>query len=156
MPDATLADRPPPTDKASAQTRTFGVDRQDVGAIDDWIGQIGQQWGVGERIIFRARLCVAELAGNVIEHGIPARARRSDDDHMIVSLRRCGDGMEIEFLDSRAPFDPIQQAVVAPVGTIESAPAGGRGLALIRAYAGDLAYRHDGTYNRVTFKMTAH
>ncbi len=87
---------------AAAEIRTFGVSTQDVTAIDNWIEQVAASWNASERAAFKARLCIAELAANVLEHGGP----KSDRDHIVVMLSRAGDGIEIEFLDSLKPFDP--------------------------------------------------
>src|SRR5262245_58103904 len=84
------------------ETRQFGMSGSEVAAIDSWLETVGTRWGASERAIFGARLCVAELAANALEHG---RAR-ADADHIVVTLRRLGGGIDVEFLDSRAPFDP--------------------------------------------------
>jgi anti-sigma regulatory factor (Ser/Thr protein kinase) len=133
----------------TAETRTFLVDREDIGKIDDWIVTVGQGWGDDQRTIFGARLCVAELAANVLEHGIA----KSDRDHMIVTLTRCSDHIGIEFLDSCARFDPTGWAIPERSDSLESVAVTGRGLMLIRAYAKEFAYRSDGTYNRVTLRI---
>src|SRR5262245_53871224 len=130
------------------ETRMFGVSRDDVAAIDDWLEQIGARWAISERTMFGARLCIAELAANTLEHGVAI----SDDDHFIVTVRRRAFGIELEFLDSRAPFDPTTRPAKLREETLESAAAGGRGLLLIHSYADTLTYSHDGTYNRI--KMT--
>jgi len=129
--------------RKDTETRSFGMSASDVAAIDDWLEKIGARWGASERAIFGVRLCVAELAANAIEHGVPGTGA----DHMVVTVRRLGSGIEVEFLDSRAPFDPTGD-VPAPAAQSTESP-GGRGLTLLRAYAGGLTYSHDGTYNRV-------
>jgi anti-sigma regulatory factor (Ser/Thr protein kinase) len=135
------------------ETRTFAAGRGDIGAIDEWIEGVGRRWDASARTRFRARICVAELAANVIEHGVA----RSDNDHIIVTLSRSGDGIAIEFMDAREPFDPTLTPVAAQgalePASIESAAIGGRGLGLVRAYAKDVSYRRDGRYNRVTLKI---
>jgi anti-sigma regulatory factor (Ser/Thr protein kinase) len=68
-------------------------------------------------------------------------------------LAQSSDGIGIEFMDSREPFDPTRVAIEAPADSIEAADIGGRGLMLLRAYGKDIAYRHDGTYNRVLLKI---
>jgi anti-sigma regulatory factor (Ser/Thr protein kinase) len=130
---------------ATAETRTFGIGTQDVTAIDSWIEQVAARWSANERSVFRARLCVAELAANVLEHGNP-----SPDDRIVVTLCNVGDGVEIEFLDTLKPFDPTKDvASVKP----QPSEAGGLGLRLVHAYAGELSYSNDGTYNRVKLKI---
>jgi anti-sigma regulatory factor (Ser/Thr protein kinase) len=132
----------------SAETRTFEVDR-DAGKIDDWIEMVGRRWGENQRTIFGARLCVAELAANVIEHGIAKSGR----GHIIVTLTRLSDGIGIEFMDSYARFDPTGGAIAKQPASIDSATVNGRGLLLVHAYSAELAYRHDGIYNRVTLRI---
>ena len=127
------------------ETRRFGVSCSEVAAIDDWLETVGARWGASERTIFSARLCVAELAANALEHGIP----RTSADHIVVTVRRLCAGVAVEFLDSRAPFDPTAAPPPARAQSIESADPTGRGLTLLHAYARDLTYSHDGTYNRV-------
>jgi anti-sigma regulatory factor (Ser/Thr protein kinase) len=133
------------------ETRTFAANKIAAAAIDDWIVDVGRQWDKSPRTVFAARLCVAELAANAIEHGVA----RSNDDHVVVTLQGRDDGIGIEFMDTMEPFDPTAAAVPKPDASPNAADAsvGGRGLMLIRAYAEDLAYRHDGRYNRVTLKI---
>jgi anti-sigma regulatory factor (Ser/Thr protein kinase) len=129
------------------QRRTFTVTVDGVTAIDSWVEQIANQWGLSEKAAFGARLCLAELAANVLEHGIA----RSQDDHIVITMDRVRDGIEVEFVDSRERFDPT-----APRSVVEApANGGGRGLALLRAYAHDLTYVADPDYNRTKFKINA-
>ena len=143
--DAELCPEDAPAALDQVETRLFGVSRDDVAAIDDWLEQIGARWGVNERTMFGARLCIAELAANTLEHGVAI----SGEDHIIVTARRCPLGVELDFLDSRAPFDPTAKPAWPRPKTLESADAGGRGLSLIHSYADKLTYSYDGTYNRV-------
>lgn len=127
------------------ETRKFGLSRHDIPAIDSWLEEIGARWGASERTMFGVRLCIAELAANAVEHGVA----RDSTDHMIVTVRRLGSGVEAEFLDSRAPFDPTTKPRRSSAESIEDVKPTGRGLILLHAYAKDLSYSHDGTYNRV-------
>ncbi len=134
---------------SAGERRTFGRSPDRVGALDAWVEQVAAHWGKTQGTAFRTRLCIAELAANVVEHGIA----RSSDDKMVVALYQYHDGIGIEFLDSCAPFDPTQDTVKTKVESIESMDPGGRGLMLLRAYAENLAYRNDGTCNCVTMKI---
>jgi len=133
------------------ETRRFGMSCSDVAAIDDWLERVGARWGASERTMFSARLCVAELAANTLEHGMA----RTSADHIVVTVRRLCGGVAVEYLDSRAPFDPTGVPVPARAESIESADPTGRGLTLLRAYARDLTYSHDGTYNRVMLTISS-
>lgn len=133
----------------AAQIRTFGISASEVTAIDAWIEEIASRWGTNERVAFNTRLCVAELAANVLEHG---QASSDEGDHIVVTLRQAADGLEIEFLDSLGPFDPT-----VPTTGPKPLPSetGGLGLMLIQSFAKELSYANDGTYNRVRFKIAA-
>lgn len=130
-------------------SRTFGISPPDVALIDDWLEQLGDAWSAEARTMFRVRLCVAELAANAVEHGVP----RSGIDEMVVTVRRVPEGVAVEFRDSRAPFDPTMPPQRPHADAIANAEPSGRGLVLLHAYARDLAYAHDGTHNRVTLTV---
>jgi serine/threonine-protein kinase RsbW len=130
---------------ATIETRTFGIGTQDVTAIDAWIEQVAAKWSANERSVFRARLCIAELAANALEHGDP-----KPGDRIVVTLCNVGDGVEIEFLDTLKPFDPTKEPSTTKTQPSE---AGGLGLKLVHAYAEELSYSNDGRYNRLKFKI---
>ena len=135
----------------NVETRSFGVTSAEIGAIDDWVEQIGRAWGARERTVFRARLCIAELAANVLEHSVP----KSGSAPLVVTLSRLNDGIGIEFRDSCAPFDPRAQVAARSEASIETAREGGRGLRLLQTYAKELSHCHDGSGNRVTLKISS-
>ena len=130
-------------------SRAFGISPRDVALIDDWLEQVGGAWDADTRTMFRVRLCVAELAANAVEHGVP----RSGAGEMVVTVRRVPDGIAVEFRDSRAPFDPTVPPPPPRADTVAPAEPSGRGLLLLHAYARNLAYTHDGTHNRVTLTV---
>jgi anti-sigma regulatory factor (Ser/Thr protein kinase) len=132
------------------ETGTFGISAGEIGALDSWIEAVGVRWGASAESVFRARLCVAELAANVLEHGI-AQAD-GGHDHITVKLDRCDDQIKIEFVDTRGPFDPTRRVAAPPAASLESVDPRGRGLLLLQAYARDLSYTRDGARNRVTFR----
>jgi anti-sigma regulatory factor (Ser/Thr protein kinase) len=133
----------------AVESGSFGVSAQDVAAIDRWVEGVTTRWGSSERTAFLTRLCVAELAANVVEHGVA----RSGDDHIALTLSRLDNGLGVEFEDSCGPFDPTRAAVQEDTLAIEFASARGRGLRLLRAYAKDIAYAHEAGHNRVTLKI---
>jgi anti-sigma regulatory factor (Ser/Thr protein kinase) len=136
---------------ADGQSRTFRATPEDISAADSWIEEVGQRWGIAERTTFRARICVAEIAANVLEHG----ASSSRPAEFGVTLHRRGNGLDVEITDSGRPFD----LTTAPAGeaprTLEAAQVGGLGLHLVRSYAEDISYRHDGVCNRLKLHLPA-
>jgi len=134
---------------ADGQSRTFRGTPKDISAADAWIEEVGRHWGIAERTTFRARVCVAEIAANVFEHGSPPPAE------FAITLHRRGDGLDVEIIDSGRPFDlPAAPEQELP-RSLESARIGGLGLHLVRSYAEDMTYRHDGIYNRLRLHLRA-
>jgi anti-sigma regulatory factor (Ser/Thr protein kinase) len=130
---------------AGVQIRTFQINISDVGAIDRWVKGVADEWLVNERAVYLARLCIGELASNILEHSKP----QEDRDHIVITIRRLADGVGVEFLDSRGAFDPTTE----PSAKADFSNAGGRGLMLLQTYAEGLSYTNDGAYNRVSFNI---
>jgi sigma-B regulation protein RsbU (phosphoserine phosphatase) len=145
--------RPPTTDAVA--TRRFRAHPVEVTAIDQWIKEVAAR-RQGEWAVFRTRLCVAEIAANVVEHG----TRDHADAEIVVTLDQSDAGIDIEIADSGRPFDPtaVEPVAVAPVAaehSIETTPIGGRGLRILRAFARNLSYRRDGNFNHVRMHVPA-
>src|SRR5260370_4052442 len=133
------------------QTRTFCVTPDEISAADAWIEEVGRRWGIAERTTFGARICVAEIAANVLEHGA-ALARPA---RLGVTLRRRESGLEVEISDSGRPFDPTTVPDRPPSDATESGQIGGLGLRLVRSDASHLAHRHDGVCNHLIRHLPA-
>jgi anti-sigma regulatory factor (Ser/Thr protein kinase) len=136
---------------ADGQSRTFRATPEDISAADAWIEEVGRHWGIAERTTFRARICVAEIATNVLEHGTSATEPAEFD----VTLRRHGDGLDLEITDSGRPFNVTTAPAAELPQSIETARIGGLGLHLVRSYAEDISYHHDGGRNRLKLHLPA-
>jgi anti-sigma regulatory factor (Ser/Thr protein kinase) len=136
---------------ADGQTRTFRVTPEEISAADAWIEDLGRRWGIAERTAFGARICVAEIAANVLEHG----GGQAEPAELGVTLRRRESGLDVEITDSGRPFDPTTFPERPPAATIEATRIGGFGLRLVRSYASELSYRHDGVCNHLTLHLRA-
>lgn len=113
--------------------------------MDGWIESVGERWGIDHRTLFRARVCVSELAANIVEHGGIAPS----GGEIIIKLRHLKPELEIEISDPGRAFDPSDPARIGP-GPEE---IGGRGLRLVRAYARALSYRRQEGRNIVTLQL---
>src|ERR1700724_3642543 len=136
---------------AEGQTRTFRATPDEISAADAWIEEVGRGWGIAERTTFGARICVAEIAANVLEHG----GARAEPARFGVTLWRRDTGLDVEITDSGPPFDATTAPEHSPSDAIESAHIGGLGLRLVRSYACEMAYRYDGGCNRLTLRLRA-
>jgi anti-sigma regulatory factor (Ser/Thr protein kinase) len=130
-------------DAAAAETCSIIATADRVSQLDEWIERAGASWRVPEDVVFRARVCVAEIAANLIEHG---RAR-PEGDEMTVVLRPDGTGLEIELTDTGRAFDPT-----VPPEASSNGP-GGSGLRLFRAYAAAMSYRRDAGRNILRLRV---
>ena len=131
------------------ETRIFRVTPDGISAADAWIEEVGRDWGIAERTAFGARICVAEIAANVLEHG----GGDKPDAKLGVTLRRRDSGLDVEITDSGRPFDPTAAPERPLSDSIEAAHIGGLGLRLVRSYASEVTYRHDGVCNRLTLHL---
>jgi phosphoserine phosphatase RsbU/P len=145
-----MPDRSTMTTNDAIASRRFRARPVEVTAIDQWIKEVAASWQ-GEWAVFRTRLCVAEIAANVVEHGKHDRA----DAEIIVTLDRAETGIDIEIADSGRPFDPTAVEPVPAAHAIETAPVGGRGLRILRTFARGLSYRRDGNFNHVRMHVPA-
>jgi|KBSMisStandDraft_5_1062788.scaffolds.fasta_scaffold1330020_1 anti-sigma regulatory factor (Ser/Thr protein kinase) len=126
-------------DAAAAETRSIVATADAISDLDGWIERVAANWRVPSEVAFRARVCVAEIAANLMEHG---RAR-TEGDALTVELRQDGTGLGIELSDTGRAFDPT-----APVtGTASTDGVSGRGLRLLRAHAATMSYRRAAGHN---------
>jgi serine/threonine-protein kinase RsbW len=107
-------------------------------------------WPVPPRAVFRARLCLAELAGNVVEHG-GAAAREAP---ITVALATGPDGIAVAISDAGAPFDPTRPPV-APAPALADTTPSGRGLLTVHRLAAALAYTREDGRNHLRFRIAS-
>lgn len=90
--------------------------------------------GVGAPVIARADVLVEEVALNILRHGFVSGAAAT----LVVGLDegRC----VLDFEDRGTPFDPTAAALPPRATDLAEAPAGGRGLRLVRALAAEARY----------------
>ncbi len=131
---------------AAAETCSIIATPDGICALDGWIERIGASWRLPGDVVFRARVCVAEVAANLMEHG----CTNHEGEPMAVSLRPDASALELELRDSGRAFDPTE-----PTGATASAEAvGGRGLRLLHAYAAAMRYRREVGQNVLSLRVS--
>jgi anti-sigma regulatory factor (Ser/Thr protein kinase) len=132
----------------TARTRNYIATPDRLADIDTWIEQAGSAWLLREDVVFRARVCVAEILANLLEHG----RSRPDGDDLRITLRPFPPALDLEIADSGRAFDPTGRAVAAAAAPASDA-LGGRGLRLVGAYASDMSYRRAGRWNVLSLRV---
>jgi anti-sigma regulatory factor (Ser/Thr protein kinase) len=133
----------------AAETQAFQASAADIGEMDRWVEELGVRWGIPERTVFRARVCIAEIAANVLEHG----ATGPDGDQIIITLRDQAPAVEVEIADTGKAFNPVTPPDDAQAVAVET--EGGRGLQLLRSYASAIDYKRERDRNILLFRVLA-
>ncbi|MFC5863477.1 ATP-binding protein [Acidicapsa dinghuensis] len=130
---------------------------EDLVLVTPWVDRVVADLGLPVNQRFIIDLCLEESISNVVRHGLA-----NDCNHSVVvrSILHEADGaQELHFVieDDAPHFNPL----AAPVAQIKAAPAsieeiaeGGRGIGLLRKYAGTLRYEALPAGNRLTIGFT--
>ena len=98
------------------------------------------------KVIYRLELVLEETFMNLLWH-----AFKDGAEHTIeLAVHLQPDAVVLQFEDDGIAFDPAQATEPARPASIEDAPVGGRGLALVRRAARSVAYSRDGGRNRLS------
>lgn len=119
------------------------ADFAEIGQLTEWLDGRLAMLGLDERQAYALRLCVDELAGNVLLHS-RADALRVTVDAAPLTLLVEDDGPE---------FDPRGVADPKLPRSLDEAQPGGLGLLLTRRYSRGLDYRRADGWNRVTVTL---
>jgi anti-sigma regulatory factor (Ser/Thr protein kinase) len=128
--------------------RSFDARPDELVAIDDFIIAFGLANGVPDKIVFRARVCIAELAANALEHG---RAQPGVDNFEVGIATDGPKALKVTFADTTPAFDPT-----GPEPELDDRDAervGGRGLKLVHGLPTASRYGHDGHRNIVQLQF---
>ncbi len=89
---------------AAAETCSIIATPDGICALDGWIERIGASWRLPGDVVFRARVCVAEVAANLMEHG----CTNAEGERMTVVMRADGAALDMELRDTGRAFDPTE------------------------------------------------
>ena len=97
------------------------------------------------KVVFKLELVVEETFMNLLWH-----AFQDDAEHNVeLTVQLRPDEVVLSFEDDGIAFDPTQAAEPARPASIDDAPVGGRGLALVRRAARSVVYVRAGGRNRL-------
>ena len=119
----------------------------DLTMICPWVDALAKEHQIPSDTVFAINLCLEEALSNVIRHGYAGEPGQSLTVEFIAS-EMGGPSFVIE--DHAQPFNPLEAPHVALATTIDHAEQGGRGIRLLRRFAGSLAWEPLPHGNRLT------
>ena len=125
---------------------------EDLAALWPWVESLANEHAVPAGTRFAIHLCLEEALSNVIRHGYNGQPGRP------ITIQFSSRPEAVVFtIDDEAPaFDPLAASAVAQMpapASIAEIPLGGRGIQLMRKFAGSLAYQRLPHGNRLTMRF---
>src|SRR4030095_1424611 len=120
----------------------------EVGAAVAWVAEVAARHGMSQEPRSKLDLCASELLANIAEHAYPGT---DGDVHLDLFLDQ--DTATLTTADTGAPFDPETHPLRSLPTSLMSAPTGGLGLRLGKAFAGSITYERVDDRNLVTVRI---
>jgi serine/threonine-protein kinase RsbW len=148
LPAATM----PPEHSVKPEPRlTLQNQLHELARVWSWVGALAAEYSIPAETEFAIQLCMEEALSNIIRHGYHGQP----DQLITVACAASAGNRELLFtLEDHGPaFDPLAASEVEnkPSPTsIDQLQVGGRGIHLMRKFAGSLAYQRIPGGNRLT------
>jgi len=122
----------------------------DLALLWPWVETLAATYAIPADTLFAMQLCLEEALSNVIRHGY----RDRPDETLTVDCVPDGNNQLVLTVEDQAPpFDPLAAPEAEDPSSIEELKPGGRGIRLLRKFAGSLAYRRLPGGNRLTMRF---
>jgi anti-sigma regulatory factor (Ser/Thr protein kinase) len=118
--------------------------------VGRWVEALAAELRLSSDTAFAVRLCLEEAVANIVEHGFDSGAAAD----IGLSVERDDGRLRFEIVDAGRPFDPLAAPPPAAVERLEDAPEGGRGIALMRAFADHVGYERRAGRNLLRLGFT--
>lgn len=120
-------------------------DLDEISRLTEAVSRFAQDHGLPVETASQLNLVLDEIVSNTIRYG----CTEERDYHLQVSLRLSGQAIEIELEDDATPFNPLEVPPPDLEASLDDRAIGGMGLHLVRHFADDVSYRHDGHLNHL-------
>jgi anti-sigma regulatory factor (Ser/Thr protein kinase) len=139
----------PPIPQQVAEARlTLRGQLADLTLVSPWVEALAAKHGISGETRFAIDLCLEEALSNIVRHGY-----QGEPGHAIAVTFavRTGGGLTFTVEDHAPPFAPSEEAELGDApASIEELQPGGRGIQLMRRFAGSLAWERLPDGNRLT------
>jgi serine/threonine-protein kinase RsbW len=125
---------------------------EDLALLWPWVESLANDHAVPAGTRFAIHLCLEEALSNVIRHGYNGQPDRP----IIVEFSSGPDELAFAVEDRAPAFDPLAESGNDPgpaPASIAEIPLGGRGIRLMRKFAGSLAYQRLPDGNRLIMRF---
>lgn len=106
-----------------------------------WVEGAVIAWNLPAARAHALHLCAEEIFANIAMHAAPSE--------ITVTLEGDATRQVMVFTDTGPPFDPTTAPPPPPATDFDSIGIGGRGLMLVRRFAGGMGYARKGRRNRL-------
>ena len=141
----------PQEDIAKPASRlTLKSQLDDMALLWPWIESLAQEYAIPEETIFGVHLCLEEAISNVIRHGYNGQPGHT---LTVDCASPNADVVVFTIEDQAPPFDPVSGSLVEDrpaASPMDLLRPGGRGILLMRKFAGTLTYEQLPGGNRLT------
>lgn len=137
------------------ERRVFAARRSALPAAAAFVDAFCARNRIGRADALRLTLVVEELFTNSITHGYGAES----DAPIEMALAAAPGEIALLYEDAAPPYDPLSQYAGAPghlLATVESRPAGGLGIHLVRELAASARYAREDGRNRLWVRIACH
>lgn len=122
-------------------TLTLPAELARAAELAAWVEEAVTAWNLPPARAHALHLCAEEIFANIAMHAAPAE--------VTVTLEGDAAGQRLSFTDDGPPFDPTTAPPPPPATDFDDIGIGGRGLLLVRRFAGTMAYAREGDRNRL-------
>ena len=132
--------------------RAFAARLSALPATAAFVDAFCARHGIGSADALRLTLVVEELFTNSVVHGYGGEG----DAAIEVTLAAAAGEIALLYEDAAHPYDPLAQFAAAPDhlhGTVESRPAGGLGIHLVRELVEGARYAREDGRNRLWLRL---
>ena len=122
---------------------------EDLPLVQQAIDRVLHQHAIEQEPAYVLRLAVEELLSNVMRHGFDDTSLHQ----IVVAVEVRTERIDLTIEDDGRAFDPNSRGDLPTPATLEDAPIGGMGLAMVKQMAGPIHYVRQGMRNRVTVQI---
>ena len=128
-------------------TLTLHNNVQEASLLAPFIETIAMENGLDHSLTMELNLAVEEAVVNVMEYAYP----QGETGEVTIEVSVADDLLDINIIDSGAPFDPPQKSDPDTSLPVEERSIGGLGIFLVRQVMDTVSYRRDDGKNILTF-----